>query len=558
MKYVLSIAIVICCNLFFSVTASALELHNGAGEFVFHDKTAHKDNQLKVHYYKPKNADSESPIVFFMHGFTRDALYHRDAYMKDAIKYNFILIAPKFDHEQYKTMHYHGGNILQGRDYDPKETSYHVIERVFDQVKESTGNNNKDYIILGNSAGGQFVHRMVLFYPQGRYRLAVASNAGYYTFPDFSKKVFYGLRYSHVDETSLAYSFEKNLIVLIGENDNDPNHKYLPKSEDAMAQGKHRLERAQNFFRFSKELSTTQNLTFNWQYHEIKDGTHGSKRNYRYLLPKIFKEKVQNTADKQMLTGWGFIEHHDRHLGKRLRVHYYRPAELRKGNPVIFAMHASDRDGKSVCEKRMHLAIEYKVILACPSFSKDQFSNDEFYKGNIWSERRKPNQKENYTYHLIDRLIDRIKQSPGLETSDFYLFGNTGSAYFPLRMNVIHPHNQLKSTAIANAFYAPWPDPSLSFPKGLKYTQVSKKDQAAFYGNFILIMAGIKGKSHKLDDSKNFQGTNLYERSKNFFNISRKKAIEMRTPFRWNFITVQKTKWSYTRMLEHAMKRWFQ
>ena len=48
------------------------------------------------------------------------------------------------------------------------------------------GNTSADYYLFGHSAGAQFVHRLLLMVPDGRYAALVAANAGWYTVPDKS------------------------------------------------------------------------------------------------------------------------------------------------------------------------------------------------------------------------------------------------------------------------------------------------------------------------------------------------------------------------------------
>jgi pimeloyl-ACP methyl ester carboxylesterase len=53
-----------------------------------------------------------------------------------------------------------------------------VIERLFDHVRQTLGISATTYDIVGHSAGGQFVERLVLFLPSARFRRAVASSPG--------------------------------------------------------------------------------------------------------------------------------------------------------------------------------------------------------------------------------------------------------------------------------------------------------------------------------------------------------------------------------------------
>jgi len=52
------------------------------------------------------------------------------------------------------------------------------------------------FSMFGHSAGAQFVHRYITFMPQGHLRAAVAANSGWYTLPDQTLKLPYGLKHT--------------------------------------------------------------------------------------------------------------------------------------------------------------------------------------------------------------------------------------------------------------------------------------------------------------------------------------------------------------------------
>ncbi len=60
--------------------------------------------------------------------------------------------------------------------------------------------------------------------------------------------------------------FEKQLIVQIGEQDNNPNASALRHNEFADAQGLNRLERANHFFNVASQLVEDNNLDSNWDF----------------------------------------------------------------------------------------------------------------------------------------------------------------------------------------------------------------------------------------------------------------------------------------------------
>jgi len=75
------------------------------------------------------------------------------------------------------------------------------------------------------------------------------------------------------------------LIILLGENDNDPKLGTFRETELAMKQGAHRLERGSDFYQKSSELAAEKSWVFNWKIDTIKNVGH----NYRKMSSQAVK-----------------------------------------------------------------------------------------------------------------------------------------------------------------------------------------------------------------------------------------------------------------------------
>ena len=85
------------------------------------------------------------------------------------------------------------GNMLDsaGRILPKSQWALTTIERLFDAVQHGLALKRNDYDIVGFSGGAQFVHRLVLFVPEARFRRAVAASAARYAFPSWSERFPY-------------------------------------------------------------------------------------------------------------------------------------------------------------------------------------------------------------------------------------------------------------------------------------------------------------------------------------------------------------------------------
>jgi dienelactone hydrolase len=258
-----------------------IKIPNGKGEFRFVDRKGDSSKEITVFTYLPENLKaSEAPIVFVMHGHHRSAEGYRNDWAKHANRLGFMVLAPLFDEEQWGHGFYSYASVLtkSGKIRNPAKWSFSVIEHLFDAVKEATGNSNPQYYLYGFSEGGQFVHRFVLLMPQARYAKAVIGTPGWYTMPRFDVKFPYGLGGSPVTPASLKVVLGRNVVLLLGEADTDPNHDELRKTPEAMAQGPNRVARGKTFFRELNKRAAEMKTPFAWRIMTVPGAAHEPRK----------------------------------------------------------------------------------------------------------------------------------------------------------------------------------------------------------------------------------------------------------------------------------------
>jgi len=155
--------------------------------------------------------------------------------------------------------------------------SFTAIERAFDKAVALSGSTRSGYKLYGHSAGAQFVHRFIIFTGGPRVERAVAANAGWYTLPHKDDTLPYGLDGINVADETLREAFSVPLTILLGEDDNDPNSKYLRRTPEALAQGEHRLARDASYFSTAQHIATQMNATLNWQLKTVPGIGHSNK-----------------------------------------------------------------------------------------------------------------------------------------------------------------------------------------------------------------------------------------------------------------------------------------
>ena len=267
--------------------SAATDIPPGKWSFTFVDKKGHPDRPLRVYTYRPAKCDARCPMVFSIHGVSRNTSRYRDYWELAADRYGLVIVAPEFSKQDWS-----GYNEYDVRKEPNREKwAFSVIEHLFDEL----GDGRKAYTIFGHSAGAQFVHRMAFFLPANRAEAMVAANAGWYAMPEWRKdKGADPFPYSLVDsgagEAEVRQALRRRVYVMLGENDTDPDHKSLNKTPGAMKQGTNRLERGENYFKAVTTVAAELGEKLAWELREVPPAHQGGAM-ARYAADTIFGAK---------------------------------------------------------------------------------------------------------------------------------------------------------------------------------------------------------------------------------------------------------------------------
>jgi poly-gamma-glutamate capsule biosynthesis protein CapA/YwtB (metallophosphatase superfamily) len=300
-----------------STVNSDAPMKSGKGSFIF---SGWGGDTVKVWYYLPQNAIPETPVVFVMHGVKRNGEDYCDDWIPYATRYNFFIVVPEFSEKNFTGDEgYNFGNTIdiQGNPITKEKWAFSSIEPIFDRIKKLSGNTTKTYNIYGHSAGSQFVHRFIYFVPQARINMAVSANAGWYTMPSFEEAFPYGLKNTQVSESELKKALDQKLLVLLGTEDNDPKHKHLRITPEAMTQGRHRFERGQTFYAAGNAKAAELNFPIGWKMHFAEGIGHSNKKMAKYAINVFFPKKVNSSRKILFLGDTSFGENYQRGYEKK-------------------------------------------------------------------------------------------------------------------------------------------------------------------------------------------------------------------------------------------------
>ncbi len=297
--------LVLASNLFVEADLPIDEIQILPGSGAFRVSGRGRKAPITVFYHRPKSYTADSDILMVIPGAGRNGDSYRDAWIEISEKHGVLVLSPKYAEEAYGFEDYHLGglirnsNLLECASYEDHSNRVHLdesclvfgttqspdsllfpdLDRIFDLVVQQLQSNQTHYDLFGHSAGGQILHRMVLFYPDTKADRILAGNAGFYTLADTSLVLPFGVKSTWVDRSTLAASFGKKLILILGELDNETETGgTMLRSPTVDQQGTHRLERGKYFFRQAQAMASDLNLGYNWELVLVPNVGHNQRK----------------------------------------------------------------------------------------------------------------------------------------------------------------------------------------------------------------------------------------------------------------------------------------
>jgi len=235
---------------------------------------------VRTYVVVPATLSSATKVVLVMHGRSRNADGYIDTWVDWASRHDYIALAPRFDDKNWAGDKYNLGNVFTGKDgkgvKNPEsQWSFTVVEGIHEQARREFRLDDPRFDIWGHSAGGQFVHRFMLFKPNAKVRYAMPANSGWYTTPDLNRAFPHGVKHPllSLEKRDLVRWTTKPVVVFRGTADTlrTENLSQTPESD---AQGQNRYERAAFMYRKIKAFDPQTN----WQMIDVPDAGHDQRK----------------------------------------------------------------------------------------------------------------------------------------------------------------------------------------------------------------------------------------------------------------------------------------
>lgn len=230
---------------------------------------------LPVFTYRPSGCEPRLLLLVF-HGVGRDGGPYRNHARPLADRVCAIVVAPQFDQRRFPRDEYQYGGVKSASLASGASATSAGGRRTVDLIPElvtwardAAGQTELPYILLGHSAGAQFVDRVAAYAPVAAARVVVA-NPSTWVLPDTKTAIpfgFGGLGTDEVEERALRAYLAEPLTVLLGQD--DVHQRWLAQGKQARAQGDNRYDRGTHAFHAAEEVARRNGWAFGWKLIEV-------------------------------------------------------------------------------------------------------------------------------------------------------------------------------------------------------------------------------------------------------------------------------------------------
>lgn len=250
---------------------------------------------IQVFTYKPDGC-AISAILLVFHGSSRDAGPYRDHATPLGQRFCMLVVAPYFDKARFPDWRYQHGGIAYDGIVQPKaDWTVDFVSALAAWARKREGSPNLPYVLIGHSAGAQFLSRVAAFGQDGALRIVIANPSTWVepTLDIAAPYGFGGVFNPTQGEAALRRYLAAPVTVLLGEKDTGSYE--LSMTEQARKQGGTRFDRGQKTFRRAKQVAEQHGWTFNWSMAIVPGVDHSAAQMFK---SQVAFDALQSVVDQ--------------------------------------------------------------------------------------------------------------------------------------------------------------------------------------------------------------------------------------------------------------------
>jgi hypothetical protein len=235
---------------------------------------------LHIFTYRAANCAPRTLLLVF-HGVGRNAGGYRNHAIPLADASCGVVVAPLFEQARFPMPLYQLGGVADhGAPVPSGHRTVDLVTHLAEWARGATGladhGANLTLVLVGHSAGAQFLGRVAAFAPPPGAARYILANPSTWVMPSLQTSIPYGFGGlpGPAGEQALRAYLALPITVLLGES--DVLEAELATGPEAMAQGPTRLARGRNAFQAARDAAAKRGWPFGWTTAEVPDVGHSA------------------------------------------------------------------------------------------------------------------------------------------------------------------------------------------------------------------------------------------------------------------------------------------
>lgn len=231
--------------------------------------------------------------------------------------------------------------------------------------------------------------------------------------------------------------------------------------------------------------------------------------------------------------------------GEPVRIFAYRPDAFTRQSPILIALHGYKRNAERYRDDWAVHAENLGALLLAPEFSQKAFPGPRAYEvGNMRTpDRRQFLPVERWSYGVVERLFDRVREMTGSEREGYWLYGHSAGGQFVHRLALFQRGARFEVAIAANAGAYTLARPGERFPYGLDRFPDLEAVQEQGFTRPLVVMVGendtdVTNAMLLRSEEAMRQGPHRHARGIHFYEDGKAEAKRMMLPFRWQLVSV--------------------
>ncbi len=230
--------------------------------------------------------------------------------------------------------------------------------------------------------------------------------------------------------------------------------------------------------------------------------------------------------------------------GVQQKVYLTRETGLASDRPIVFVLHAADRDAITTRDTWHELAKKHDFLLVVPQFSDHDFPGSTGYeRGNVYDENGKLLPTAAWSFSAIEPIFEEVRRRYNMTARGYSIYGRGAGGQFLHRFLFHLPQARVNQAVIADAVWYTFPVFNVQSPYGLNNSAVDSSELAAALQLPVTVLLG------EADTDPAYpvltptvgmlaQGPHCLARGQNFFDTAKDSAGRLGVPFGWQLVTV--------------------